>query len=167
MKRFFSGMILAGLVLVPLAARAETDYVAMPVIRDIQNGAANANQIRQLRVSRGATIGGTAQVGRVSTTNVQLQAVAATTVAANDALAVSGAVMPLTSVTAVTGTLAAVASAQVGLVTVFENTGTNVITIADSAPAQLSGAIALGQYDTLTVLVRATNRIVQVSTSNN
>ena len=46
---------------------AETDYIAMPIIRDIQKGIDNGNKIVTLRVSGAATIGSTLAVTGAST----------------------------------------------------------------------------------------------------
>lgn len=61
MKRFLS--ILASAVMCSGLAMAETDYIALPILRDIQRGIANANQIQVLQVSGAATIGGALSVG--------------------------------------------------------------------------------------------------------
>lgn len=93
---------------------------------------------------------------------------ASTTVTAGSAVAVSGSLMPISAATAVTNaTLAAVAPSKVGQSVVIINTGTNAITILDSAPAYLSTNAVLGQYDSLGLVVQATNVLVQTSTSNN
>lgn len=50
---------------------AETDYIAMPIIRDIQKGIDNGNQIVTLRVSGVATlVGGATVKGRAVLTSV-------------------------------------------------------------------------------------------------
>lgn len=83
-------------------------------------------------------------------------------------IAVSGSLMPISANTVVTNTtIAAVAPSKVGQSVVIINTGTNVITVLDSVAAKLSGDIALGQYDSLSLVVQATNVLVQTATSNN
>lgn len=99
---------------------------------------------------------------------IQSDASTAITVTGTQAVALTGSVIPLTAAAAVTNaTLAAVASTKVGQTIELTNANTNDITILDSAPAVLSGNIVLGQYDSLTLRVDATNRLRQVSTSNN
>lgn len=65
MKRLFS--VLAGLV-VASVCYAETDYIAMPIIEDLQKGVSNNNSIVDLFVKDDATIVGDASVGSLATT---------------------------------------------------------------------------------------------------
>lgn len=81
MKKFIS--VLCALALCIVSASAETDYVAMPVIQDIQQGVNNGNQITTLRVSGAATIGGKAAVVTASATVVDLVQRGAVTVTAD------------------------------------------------------------------------------------
>lgn len=64
--RKFIAVLVAGM-LVSLSAVAETDYIAMPIIRDIQKGVNNNNQLTTLRVSGTATIGGAATITGAAT----------------------------------------------------------------------------------------------------
>ena len=90
------------------------------------------------------------------------------TLASNGSLALTGSLMPISSVAAATNvTIAAVAPSKVGQSVTIINTGTNAITIVDSGAAKLSGDLALGQYDSLSLVVQATNVLVQTATSNN
>jgi hypothetical protein len=58
MKRFRILVTVAVLAAGALTALAETDYVSLPVIRDIQQGRNTRNQIVDLRVQDDATVGG-------------------------------------------------------------------------------------------------------------
>jgi len=63
-----------------------------------------------------------------------------------------------------------VASASANIVgatfTLINVNATNLLTITDSAPIYGTAAV-LGQRDTVTLFVKATNEIIQTSTSNN
>lgn len=66
MRKFFT-IVLGVLFISASLSFGETDYVAMPVIKDIQQGADNANKIQNLRavdavIEDDATIGGDATV---------------------------------------------------------------------------------------------------------
>jgi hypothetical protein len=50
--------------------------------------------------------------------------------------------------------------------TIINVNATNLLTITDSAPVYGTAAV-LGQRDTITFFVKATNEIIQTSTSNN
>jgi len=84
------------------------------------------------------------------------------------AVAVTGSVVPISGVTALTNaTLSAVAASKVGQIVRVINVGTNDITILDAAPAYLSGNLVLGQRDALNLYIYATNQLIQTGTSNN
>ena len=64
-------------------------------------------------------------------------------------------------------TLAAAAAELVGAsFTIINVNSSNLLQITDSAPVYGTGAV-LGQRDTVSFFVKATNEIIQVSTSNN
>jgi len=66
-----------------------------------------------------------------------------------------------------TNTIAAAASAKVGASYTIVNVGaSNGVLVADSSPVFSTGA-TLGENDSVTFFVRATNAIVQTATSNN
>lgn len=61
---------------------------------------------------------------------------------------------------------ASIAAGSAGDMLVLMNIDTNVITITDTGTLKLTGNIALGQYDTLTMISDGTNWI-QIATANN
>ena len=68
---------------------------------------------------------------------------------------------------AITNTIAAAAAGKVGAFFTIINVGSsNTVEITDSAPVYGTGAV-LGANDSISFFVRATNVIVQTSTSNN
>ena len=68
---------------------------------------------------------------------------------------------------AITNTIAAAAAGKVGAFFTISNVGSsNTVEITDSAPVYGTGAV-LGANDSISFFVRATNAIVQTSTSNN
>ena len=68
---------------------------------------------------------------------------------------------------AITNTIAAAASGKVGASFTIINVGSsNTVEISDSAPVYGTGAV-LGANDSISFFVRATNVIVQTSTSDN
>ena len=68
---------------------------------------------------------------------------------------------------AITNTIAAAAAGKVGAFFTIINVGSsNTVEITDSAPVYGTGAV-LGANDSISFFVRATNAIVQTSTSNN
>jgi hypothetical protein len=85
------------------------------------------------------------------------------TVASGGTITPTASMQMLTAAGAVGAGLGLGTSGQ--LVTLI-NSGTNAITISDTVNSQLSGNIALGQYDSLTVVFDGTYWI-QVATSNN
>jgi hypothetical protein len=86
------------------------------------------------------------------------------TVTAGGIITPTGTFVQLTAAGAVTAGV--FAPGAEGRVLIVENATTNAITIPDSTTNMLSGAIVLGQYDTLTLISDGTNWI-QVATSNN
>lgn len=101
-------------------------------------------------VTFGADLVGSAQTGLTIT-----QDSAITCLGMNCPISAAGALS--------TGTVTVPAA---GTLLIIRNTGSNTITISDTGTTMLSGDIALGQYDTLTLLSDGTN-VIQVATSNN
>lgn len=66
-----------------------------------------------------------------------------------------------------TNTLSAVSTSLVGRVVTMVNVGTNAILFAEASPLISAGNITLGQYDNITILIRATNELVEVGRVNN
>lgn len=64
------------------------------------------------------------------------------------------------------GTSSVAGVGTAGRVVVLINAGSNTITLTDTGTLKLSGNVALGQYDSVTLLSDGTNWI-QVSTANN
>lgn len=104
----------------------------------------------------------------VSTTTVTLtngQAIALSDYTTSDTLLLTSTVLLPSNA------FSAVSSAAIGRRITLVYTGTNTIKLVDAAPAYLAGgtnaAVHLAQYDSLTLLIVATNQIVQTSTSDN
>lgn len=74
MKSIIASLVVA--FALSVAAYAETDYKALAVIKDIQNGADNMNQIKVLRVKESVTL----PAGSVSKASLNLNGVNATNV---------------------------------------------------------------------------------------
>lgn len=106
--------------------------------------------------------------GVIVADSIVSKAASAVAVGSNEAVAVSGSFIQLSPTAAITNaTLSAVAPAKIGQSVTIVNVGTNSITFLDSGAAKLSANIALGQYDSLSLIIQDTNALVQTSTSNN
>lgn len=150
---------------------------------------------RSLRVTNGATIGGATSVGGLLTVAGALAATGNASTSGNMAVTgnanvggsasidkliafgnagnvavTPGAVLtPVNTLTFVSATGAAgvgMGLGSTGQVVSVINMGSNAITISDTVNSALSGDIALGQYDTLTMVFDGT-RWIQLATANN
>lgn len=94
------------------------------------------------------------------------------TVTTNGTIAVTGGYVPLTSAgnvatSSVTGCSAGPVTAVAPQV-IFENVGSNTITLTDTATLKLSGNIALGQFDSLLLKCdTGSGNWIQLATANN
>jgi len=86
MKKFLVGLFVSVLFVLPAVVIAETDYIALPKIVDIQKGVDNGNQIEVLRVQDSGTVdgrqivvGGSATAGDLIQYGAVLQSAAAAT----------------------------------------------------------------------------------------
>lgn len=90
----------------------------------------------------------------------------ATTVTNGGSITPAGVYVPLTSSGNVGTSSVVTTSATAGDIAIFVNTANTTITISDTTPLRLTGNIALGQYDTLTLLFDGSTWN-QLATSNN
>lgn len=187
--KFLRYVLLAAVSVLPATSRADTDYIALPILHDIQAGTDNASQIEDLRVHDDAVIlddvgiGGdlavtgafrSASAGSISGLKVNGQfglSQSSLTVTSGQILVFSTS--PVIKMTAggadltVTATIANVSASYVSNIYRVVNVGpSNGIVITDAAPVYNSGA-TLGITDYATYNVIATNQIIQESTSNN
>lgn len=114
MRRFITtfGVIAA----LAIGVYAETDYVISPVVKDIQNGVNNPNQIKTLRVEGSGTVGGNLTVsGTVTSTGA------------------SSSASPITSTAATTATAVFIGADAAGAAnTLLDTTGAGTITIGSA-----------------------------------
>ncbi len=112
------------------------------------------------------TMGGALNVGTTATLPKIVQTKATTvTVTANSTIATNGDIVPLTSAGTV-GTSSISLCEVAGRIVRLWNEANTTITITDTGKLKLTGNIALGQYDSLTLLGDGTN-CIQLATSNN
>lgn len=122
-----------------------------------------------LNVTDGATIAGTLMGNDIYATGdvragddlqaanfLRMVPTTAITVTAGMAIQPTGSYQPLRSAGAVGATLALTGSSA-GNVVVLVNEVNQTITISDTSTTMLAGNVALGQYDTLTVITDGTN----------
>ena len=117
-------------------------------------------------VTGNATVAGTLGVTGAATfaSNMIISPAAVITVTQDMTITPAGGYQPLASAGTV-GT-AVVAAGTAGSVVRFVNTTNTTITLTDTGTLKLSGNLALGQYDSVTVVSDGTNW-VQLATSNN
>lgn len=141
MKKLFVGLVAAGLT---LSALAQSSYT--PVTREAPGGQNAFGQIEMTATT-------------LSLTNGQVITLGEYPVILLDASG-QGDV-------AITNTIAAASADYVGATYTFINVGaSNTVLISDSAPVYNTAAV-LAARDASVYFVKATNEIVQVSTSNN
>jgi hypothetical protein len=85
-------------------------------------------------------------------------------------IGVAGTITPVGAYTQITAAAArgtsSITAGSAGDVVVIVNVGSNTITLTDTGTLLLAGNVALGQYDSVTLLSDGTNW-VQIGTSNN
>ena len=123
------------------------------------NLAGNSSVGGTLSVTSDLAVGGDATVVEF----LGLTKTGSLTVASGGTITPTASMQMLTAAGAVSAGMGLGTSGQI--VTLI-NTGTNAITISDTVNSQLSGNIALGQYDSLTVVFDGTYWI-QLATANN
>jgi hypothetical protein len=147
--------------------------------------ATNSVDVPVLRVSTSATVAGTTTTNSLVSTSSNLGAASVTTLSTTGAIsanrlnteissqqtvAASSRISVTTGIAAITAagpvTVGDIMTGTNGQQLIIVNAGSNAVTVPDSGLNRLSAGIALGQYDTLTVIWYA-NAWTQVSTSNN
>jgi hypothetical protein len=184
----FLATVLVALV-VAAPAFAETDYLALPIIRDIQNGVNNANAIKTLYVSGSVGFAGALNSsGAIATTSDISTSAGDLTVTAGDIItpatsgtATNGAVVTLTSRytllagiggandTTNTVTIASPGTAGITRTIMVTRASTNLILIAESEANMDLGAASreLDNLDNLTLYAETTTNWVEVGFVNN
>jgi hypothetical protein len=109
-----------------------------------------------LKVQSGATM---------TTTDIYVAQQGAQTITYGGTITPTGMYHQITAAAA-RGTSSVAGVATAGRVVVLINIGSNTITLTDTGTLKLSGNIALGQYDSVSLLSDGTNWI-QLATSNN
>ena len=168
MKKVF-GLIVA-LVLCAGAVFAETDYAAMPVIRDIQKGKDNRNQIEVLRVKGAATIGGTATAQKV-VASAGIVGGSATVSAGTDVTTINvagtAAVYLVNPVTTGQAVVMANPSAAGQYITLVNVSTVHTGNLADSGNVSLASAWAGRGNDSITLVSVSASAWVEVARSDN
>jgi hypothetical protein len=186
MRKLILPLLVAAILLVGVvgAVNAQTVYQRMGDV-----------WARSLRVTNGATIGGATSVGGALTVagtaavtgnastggtlavtgnadvggNVSIDNLIAFGNAGNVTVTPGAVLTPANTLTFVTAAGAAgvgMGLGSTGQIVSVINMGTNAVTISDTVNSALSGDIALGQYDTLTMVFDGT-RWIQLATANN
>lgn len=115
-------------------------------------------------VASTGAITGSSFAGQVAATRLNTTEGAEFTVTAGENITPTHTLHFITAAGVITA--GSVAPGTQGMRLTLINSGTNAITINDGAPMILSGNIALGQWDSLSLVYRGTSWI-QVATSNN
>lgn len=130
-------------------------------VLDVQSGATFTAASSSLGAASATTL---STSGAASLQTMGLAQTSQQTVVANSVISVTAGIAVVTASSPVT--VGNIYTGTNGQILVVVNAGTNAITIPDSGLNRLSGALALGQYDTAT-LVWYSGAWTQLATSNN
>lgn len=172
------GVALLLLVLLAVAVDAQTTYQRFENLwartlrstGDLTVGGA-ASVTGGAAVGGDLTVGGATTLGGAAAVSGALTAGGAVRLGAGDVLTVTNG-GPLTAVRAFQQVTAGSAAGMTltvlptGTLLVLVNMGSNAVTITDTGTTMLAGNVALGQYDSLTVISDGTN-MVELARANN